>query len=87
MKTEVKVAIVGSIAMILVAIISGVFGYLNTRKPESTAVAPALSVPPAPSTMQPSQSGQGNNGGNTIIINGNNNNNAGGNITNQGGTQ
>jgi hypothetical protein len=87
MKTEVKVAIIGAIAMILVAIITGIFGSLNSRKPESAALAPALSTPPEPSTMPSSRSGQGNNAGNSIVINGDNNNGAGGNITIQGGKQ
>jgi hypothetical protein len=70
MKTEVKVAIIGGIVTITVTILTGLFGYLNSR-------------PPAPSPAPASKSVQVNSG-DVTNINGDNNIHAGGNVTIQG---
>jgi uncharacterized protein (UPF0333 family) len=86
MKTEVKIAIIGGIVTIIVTILTGFFGYLNSRKPEAASVAPAATAPPAqsaPATTPASQAVQGNTG-DVTIISGNGNINAGGNVTIKG---
>ncbi|RXK82137.1 hypothetical protein EST62_11280 [Chlorobaculum sp. 24CR] len=86
MKKEVKVAIIGGIVAIIVAVITGAFGYLNSRKTEPAPVAPAVTAPATQPATPPSQSVEKNEG-NVTIINGDNNISAGGNVTIQGEEQ
>jgi hypothetical protein len=89
MKTEVKLAIIGGAVTIIVTILTGFFGYLNSSKPESASAKPAATAPAAQisvSADHASQAVQGNSG-NVTIINGDGNMNAGGNVTIQGGKQ
>jgi hypothetical protein len=86
MKKEVKVAIIGGIVAIIVAIISGFFGWLNSKKTEPAPVTPAVTAPAARPETPPSQTIQGTKG-DVIIINGDNNIHAGGNVTIHGKKQ
>jgi hypothetical protein len=83
MKTDLKPVLIAAAATIIAAIIAGIFGYVNSRKPEPAPVAPALIAPPATAPAPAAQSVQGN-GGDVTIINGDNNIHAGENITIQG---
>ncbi|WP_041466179.1 hypothetical protein [Chlorobaculum parvum] len=83
MKTEVKIAIIGGIVTIIVALITGGFDWLNSSKSEPVPAKPPVSAQTAPSTPPASQSVQGNSG-DVTIINGDNNIKAGGDVTIQG---
>jgi hypothetical protein len=86
MKTEVKLAIIGGAVTIIVTILTGFFGFLNSSKPESTATKPAATAPPpqiSVSADHSSQAVQGNSG-EVTIINGDGNIKAGGNVTIKG---
>ena len=80
MKTEVKVAIIGGIVTIIVAIITGGFDWLTPNKPQPYPEPPAVTAPAAQPATPPSQSVE-NTQGNVTIINGDNNISAGGNVT------
>jgi hypothetical protein len=80
MKKEVKVAIIGGIVTIIVAIITSFFGWLNSKKTEPAPVPPALTAPATQPATPPSQSVEKNEG-NVTIINGDGNISAGGNVT------
>lgn len=90
MKTEVKLAIIGGAVTVIVSIVTGFFGYLNSKKPETASAKPAATAPPAqpapaataakPATTPPSITVQGN-GGEVTIISGDHNIKAGRNVT------
>ena len=84
MKTEVKVAIIGGIVTIIVAIITGFFGLIGSKKTEpQPSQEPSAVTAPAAQPATPSQSVE-NTDGNVTIINGDNNIKAGGDVTIQG---
>jgi hypothetical protein len=86
MKTEVKLAIIGGIVTIIVTILTGFFGYLNSSKPESASTKPAATAPPAQISVSADHSSQAvqGNSGSVTIINGDGNIHAGGDVTIKG---
>ena len=86
MKTEVNLAIIGGAVTIIVTILTGFFGYLNSSKPESASTKPAATAPPAQISVSADHGAQAvqGNSGEVTIINGDSNIKAGGNVTIKG---